>query len=111
MVLTPGQAHDATQALALLDGQTAEHVIADTAYDADRIRLAIHSLGAAAVIPPHPGRTGVVVYDRHLYHERHVVECFVSKLKHFRRLATRYDKTAVSFKAFILLVATLIGLR
>jgi len=111
VVLTPGQAHDATEAEALLDGQTAEHVIADTAYDADRIRTAIAALGADAVIPPHPSRATVVVYDRHLYHERHVVECFVNKLKHFRRLATRYDKTAISFKAFILLVATLIGLR
>lgn len=86
-------------------------MIADTAYDADRIRTAIAALGAEAVIPPHPSRAGVIAYDRHLYHERHVVECFASKLKHFRRLATRYDKTAISFKAFIVLVATLIGLR
>jgi len=111
VVLTPGQAHDATQAEALLDGQTAEHVIADTAYDAGRIRNAIEAMGAQAVIPPHPSRARVVPYDRHVYHERHLIECFINKLKQFRRLATRYDKTALSFKAFIVMVATLIGLR
>jgi transposase len=111
VVLTPGQAHDATQAEALLDGQEAEHVIADRAYDADRIRATIDAIGAKAVIPPHPRRASVIAYDRHLYKERHLVECFINKLKHFRRIATRYDKTATSFRAFIVLAATLIGLR
>lgn len=110
-MVTAGQAHDATQAEALLDGQSAQHVIADMAYDADRIRATIVALGAAAVIPPHPSRAGVMAYDRHLYQERHLVECFINKLKQFRRIATRYDKTATSFRAFIVLVATLIGLR
>ena len=111
VIVTPGQAHDATQAEALLDGQQADQVIADRAYDADRIRDAIEAIGAQAVIPPHPSRARVIAYDRHLYHERHLIECFISKLKHFRRIATRYDKTTTSFTAFILLVATIIGLR
>ena len=86
-------------------------MIADKAYDADRIRAAITALGAEPVIPPNPTRASVIRYDRHHYRERHVVECFINKLKHFRRIATRYDKTDLSFSAFIHLVATLIGLR
>ncbi|MGH6916033.1 MAG: IS5 family transposase, partial [Geminicoccales bacterium] len=109
VVLTPGQAHDATQAEALLDGQQAGHVIADgiadviadviadgiadKAYDADRIRAAIGARNAKAVSPPHPTRASVIAYDQHLDKERHLVECFINKLKHVRRIATRYDKT------------------
>jgi transposase len=109
--LTPGQTHDATQAAALLDGQEAEHVIADKAYDADHIRATIEGLGATAVIPARSGRSRVLTYDRHLDKERHLIECFIDKPEHFRRIATRYDKTATSFRAFIVLAATLIGLR
>jgi transposase len=63
------------------------------------------------VIPARSGSTRVLTYDRHLDKERHLIECFINKLKHFRRIATRYDKTATSFRAFIVLAATLIGLR
>lgn len=111
VVLTGGQAHDATQAETLLEGQAAEQIIADKAYDADRIREAIAELGATAVIPPHPRRRQPIGYDKHLYKERHLVECFINRIKHFRRIATRYDKTAASFAAFITLVATIIALR
>jgi transposase len=110
-VLTGGQVHEATQAEAMLEGETAEHVIADRAYDAERIRQIIAHIGAQAVIPPHPCRRTAIAYDRHLYKERHVVECFINKLKHFRRIATRYDKTDTSFAAFVTLGATIIGLR
>jgi len=122
VVLTPGQAHDATQAEALLDGRTAGHGITETASDAERIRTAIATLGADALVPPHPGRACGVARDRYLDHERHGIEGFVSKLRHGRRLAARgacprageagpADRTAVSLQAFIRLVATLIGLR
>ncbi|MGH6900194.1 MAG: hypothetical protein ACREJ5_27200 [Geminicoccaceae bacterium] len=60
---------------------------------------------------PHPTRASVIAYDQHLDKERHLVECFINKLKHVRRIATRYDKTTTSFRAFIVLVAPLIGLR
>lgn len=110
-MLTGGQAHDATQAETLLDGQSGEHVIADRAYDADRIRAAVATLGATAVIPPHPCRRQAIAYDKHLYKERHLVECFINRTKHFRRIATRYDKTAASFSAFFKLVATILALR
>ena len=86
-------------------------MIADRAYDSDRLRAHIAELGAVPVIPPHPCRSQPIFFDRHLYQERHVVECFISKLKDFRRIATRYDKTLLSFQALILLAATAIGLR
>jgi transposase len=111
VVLTAGQVHDATAAERLLDGQTADHVVADKAYDADRIRQTVKAIGADAVIPPNRSRAAAIPYDRHLYRERHGIECFIAKLKQFRRVATRYDKTAQSFKAFIVLAATIIGLR
>jgi transposase len=98
-VLTAGQVHDATQAQALLAGERAERVIADKASDADRIRQAVTDIGALAIIPPHPRRARAVADDRHLYQERHVIECFISQLKHFRRSATRY------------VAVTIIGLR
>ena len=111
IVLTPGQAHDATQAQALLEGQRAQRVIADKAYDADRIHQAVTDIGAHAVIPSHPCRAQAVASDKHLHQERHVIECFISKLKQFRRIATRYDKTQTSFLGFTALAATVIGLR
>jgi transposase len=94
-----------------LADQSGEHVIADRAYDSDRLRAHIAELGAVPVIPPHPCRRRPIAYDRHLYKERHVVECFIGKLKDFRRIATRYDKTLLSFQSLILLAAIVIGLR
>ena len=111
VVLTGGQAHDSTQGETLLEGQTAEHVIADKAYDTDRIRAAVIALGAVVVIPSHPRRQQPISYDKHRYRERHLIECFINRTKHFRRIATRYDKTATSFSAFFKLVATIIALR
>ena len=111
VVVTAGQVHDATQAQALLEGERAERVIADKAYDADRIRQAVTDLGAHAVIPSHPCRAQAVAYDQHLDKERHAIACFISKLKQFRRIATCYDKTQTSFLGFTALAATVIGLR
>jgi transposase len=110
-VLTPGQAGDAPQAATLLQGQAAEAVIADTAYDADHIREAIAQIGAEAVIPSSPSRSLKHPLDRHLYTERHLVECCFSKLKQFRRVATRFEKTAQNYLAVVTIAATLLWLR
>ena len=59
------------------------------AYDADAIRSLIAELGAVAVIPSHPARARALAYDKHLYKERHLVECFFNKIKRFRRIALR----------------------
>jgi len=91
--LTAGQKGDAPQAAALLEGLPAEVVMADTAYDADHLRQTIAAKGARAVIPNNPSRALKYPLDKHLYAQRHLVECCFSKLKQFRRVATRFEKT------------------
>jgi transposase len=81
-MLTAGQKVDAPQTAALLEGLPAEVVMADTAYDADHLHQAIASKGALAVIPNIPSRALKYPLDRHLYAQRHLVECCFSKLKH-----------------------------
>ena len=110
-VLTGGQKGDAPQAVALIDGLPAAVVMADTAYDSDRIRQAIAEKGAVAVIPNNPSRARKHPLDKHLYAQRHLVECCFSKLKQFRRVATRFEKTAQNYLAVITLAATIIWLR
>lgn len=110
-VLTAGQAGDAPQAEALLDGAPAEVVIADTAYDADHIRKAVADKGAQAVIPNNPSRARKHHVDPHLYAQRHLIECCVGKLKHFRRVATRFEKTAQNYLAVVTIAAIILWLR
>ena len=110
-VLTAGQKGDAPQAEALMDGLPAAVVMADTAYDSDQVRHAIASKGAVAVIPNNPSRTRKHPFDKALYAERHLVECCISKLKQFRRVATRYEKTARNYLAVVTLAATVLWLR
>jgi transposase len=100
-----------TCAAALVAGLPAGWLIADTAYDADAFRSGLTSAGTAAVIPSHPSRARSIAPDRDLYKERHVVECFFAKIKHFRRIATRYEKTAANFLAMVHLACAMIWLR
>ena len=79
--------------------------MADTAYDADHFRQAIADKGALAVIPNNPSRSRKHPLDEHLYAQRHLVECCFSKLKQFRRVATRYEKTAPNYLAVITIAA------
>jgi transposase len=97
--LTAGQKGDAPQAAALIEGLPAEVIMADTAYDADHLRQAIAAKGALAVISNNPSRALKYPLDKHLYAQRHVVECCFSKLKQFRRVATRFEKTARNYLA------------
>ena len=107
-LLTPGQTHDVTQATPLLEGLPAEYVIADKGYDSDQVLQTIEDQGAEAVIPPRSNRKTQRPYDKHLYRERHRVERLFAKLKQCRRIATRYDKTARNFLAFLHLAAAMI---
>jgi transposase len=109
--LTAGQRGDAPQAGPLIEGLAADVVMADTAYDADHLRQAIADKGAIAVIPNNPSRTKKYPLDAHLYAQRHLVECCFSKLKQFRRVATRFEKTARNYLAIITLAAIVLWLR
>jgi len=109
--VTAGQCGDAPQATALLADDRPDVVLADAAYDADHFRTAIADAGALAVIPNNPSRSRKHPFDKHLYKERHLVECCFSRLKQFRRVATRYEKTAPNFLAVVILAATVLWLR
>jgi transposase len=110
--LTGGQAHDLAGADALLPELEAETLIADKAFDADqRVREPLAEAGKAAVIPPRKTRKAPPAFDKDLYKARHLIENFFAKLKQFRAIATRYDKTARCFLAGIHLAAIAIWLN
>ncbi len=109
--LTPGQAGDAPQAGPSDRRPTRRSRHRDTAYDADHLREAIQAKGALAVIPNNPSRAIKHPIDEHLYAQRHLVECCFSKLKHFRRVATRYEKTARNYNAVVTLAAIALWIR
>ena len=100
-ILTGGQRNDVTQAIPLLTGLRAEYVIGDKGYDADRVLKFIASQGAIAVIPPKANRKVQRAYDRELYKRRNLNERAFNKLKHWRRIATRYDRRSVNFLAWV----------
>jgi Transposase and inactivated derivatives len=109
--LSEGQASDYTKAIDLLDGFVADAVLADKGYDADYVVEQAAKMGAVAVIPPKKNRLNPREYDKVLYKERNQVERLFNRLKHWRRIATRYDKTACSFMGFVLIAAITIWLR
>jgi transposase len=110
--LTTGQAHDGQIADTLLN-QLGPHtiVLADKAYDADRIRQLIQDHGATPNIPPKSNRRWKPCFSRRLYRERNLIERFFSKLKHFRRVATRYYKLAANFLAMVQLASMRLWMR
>ncbi len=92
---------DITGARSLLEGLEFEVLIADKGYDADWLReWAVEVHHAETVIPPRKNRKDQVTYDKHLYGVRNLVERFIGWAKHFRRVATRYEKTARNFLSF-----------
>ncbi len=109
--LTGGQQHDITQAENMIVDFECEYVIADRAYDSsDFVQLIVDS-GAIAVVPPRKNRKEQRDYDEHLYKERHLVECFIGKIKHYRRIFSRFEKLASRFLGFLSFVGALIWLR
>jgi transposase len=110
-ILTPGQFNDILQAEDLISGLSFDKLLADKGYDSDRFRARIANAGAEAVIPSTRSRSQAIPCDRHLYEERNLVERFFNKIKHFRRIATRYEKTVVSFASMLFLVGAVIWLR
>jgi transposase len=109
--LTGGQRHDITQARGLVDGFGFECLIADRGYAAQDFVDEIVDHGAQVVIPPHQRALEPRAYDSWLYRERHLVECFINKIKHFRRIFSRFDKLARRYLGFLQFVGALIWLR
>ena len=110
--LTGGQASDLAGADALLPSVAAPVVIADRGYDAEaRVLAPLREAGKTAIIPPKRNRKKQRTYDRDLYRARHLVENFFCKLKHFRGIATRYDKTKRNYLAAVHLAAAVILLN
>ena len=95
----------------LIDGVAAENVIADKAYDADRLFEKVIGQGGDPVIPPRRHRKRQRPYDRALYKERNRVENFFRRIKHCRRIATRYDKLAETFMGFVVLASIMLWLK
>jgi len=110
--LTGGQAHDLIGADELLPTMEADTLLADKAFDADeRVLAPLAAAGKTPVIPPKANRKNVRDYDKELYKARHLIENFFAKLKQFRAIATRYDKTARNFLAGVHLAASAIWLN
>jgi transposase len=110
-ILTGGQQADVTQAEPLMQGHQSDAVIADKAYDSDAVVDAAKRQGAKAVIPSKKNRKVPREYDKHLYKERKKVEWFINLIKQYRRVATRYEKTARNFLGFVHVASIMILLR
>ena len=110
-ILTAGQHAEIKQAGSLIEGFSADYVIADKGYDADAFIESIQANDAIAVIPPKKNTVTLRDYDQHLYRERNLVERIFQKLKHYRRIATRYERSATTYLAMLSLVATIIWLN
>ena len=110
--ITPGQAHDGRSADDMLDTvQQGCTLLADRAYDSDRLHAELASKGAVANVRAVRNRKAPPPFDRELYKQRNIVERFFNKLKHFRAVATRYDKRDDNYLASIKLAVIRIQLR
>jgi transposase len=111
LILTGGQTSDSTQAIPLLEGFEFDGVIADRGYDADKILEFIEENEANTVIPSTKNRIVQRDTDWYTYKDRNLVERFINKIKHYRRIFTRYEKFASRYMAFLSFAATLIWLK
>lgn len=108
--LTEGQVHDVTMAPQMLSEAAGTTVIADKGYDANSVIDLIESQGSIAVIPPRRNRKVKRAYDRDIYKHRYQVEHMFQKIKRCRRVATRFEKLAVTFLGMVLLACIRIWL-
>ena len=110
--LTAGQAHDLEGSDVLLKDTPAQAIIADKAYDAqERVIEPLIEAGKAVVIPPRSTRKEPRSYDKHLYQARYLIENFFARLKQYRAIATRYDKTACNFLGALHLAGAMVTLN
>ena len=111
IIITSGQRNDITQAELLLKNVTDSHVLADKGYDSQAVRDQILDQGGTPEIPSRSNSKSPAEYDKEIYKERHVIECFFSKIKYFRRVFSRFDKSARNFASILSFVGALIWLR
>ena len=110
--LTEGQAHDGKSAADMLEALTEGQILlADRAYDSDALRQSLAERGAWANIKPMPNRKNIPAFSSFLYRYRNLVERFFNKLKHFRAVATRYDKNPDNYLAGVKLASARIWMR
>jgi transposase len=110
--LSEGQAHDGRSAADMLTGLgPGQILLADRAYDSDGLRQRLASRGAWANIKPMPGRVRVPAFSAFLYRYRNLVERFFNKIKHFRAIATRFEKHDANYLALVKLAAARIWMR
>jgi transposase len=110
-ILTGGNRSEFIKAEALIEGIRDTNIIADKGYDSNRFRKQIEKQNCICTIPPRKNRKIQHEYDKEVYKERHLIECFFGKLKHFRRVFSRFDKMKSSFQAFIDIASILINIR
>ncbi len=110
-ILLPGQRFDSIGVPPLIEGIEFDGLIADKAFDSNSIIAELNERGAKIVISQHPRRTKPIAIDTEIYKWRHLIENYFAKLKEFKRIAMRADKTDRSFKALIYLAAAVINSR
>jgi transposase len=110
-LIAPGQSHDILAVPALLEGHRPAAVLADRAYDANSLRHYLDQIGARAIIPSTRSRKTPIPHDPMIYKLRNRIERCFNRLKYFRRFATRYDRLAIHYLAFIHIAAAMIWLR
>ena len=109
--LTAGQCHDIIKASDMINDLDFDYVLADKSYAAKDFLDEIIEMGAIPVIPSRQNAKEPHQYDKWRYRERHLIECFIGKIKHFRRVFSRFDKLASRYLGFLQLTSTLIWLR
>lgn len=110
-LLTGGESSDVSQSYELLAECQNSIILADKGYDSEKLVSQIERQGCTAVIPTKCNSLKPRVIDKHLYKERHLVENFFNKIKEFRKIATRYDKLAAVYSAFVCFTASILWLR
>lgn len=110
IILSEGQCHDAPYAAKLLVPDC-DYILGDKGYDSDSLRENIREVGAEPVIPAKSNRINPEYCDKEIYKERNAIERFFAKIKHFRRVATRYEKLARNYLAMVTLAASIAWLR
>ena len=113
LLFTSGEVHDSKAGIPLLEGfeLAGSAVLGDKAFGTVEILTYIRERGGTVVIPPKSNTIEPWDCDFYHYKERHLVECFFNKLKHYRRIATRYDKLSSMFQAFVYLACIMIWLK